>query len=216
MELGASTTLLQGETIDKGVFVILLKVLALGNKETVKLGYRRGKDEHETHDREGEEMLKDDEQSQFKKLDMNIWNELCLDDMESPWDFEKARFESIKKAGRTLRKAKTSKPGDHNEAITMIYEGSNYDKMTQARSFDTNIHSQETSRCEHPQLWMEVSKIPGDQPFNDARSLPKQVKTGLNASDRRPFYEARNLSKQVETSLTERTGLQEVPDSARQ
>ena len=48
VELGASTTLLQGETIDKGVFVILLKVLALGNKETVKLGYRRGKEKHET------------------------------------------------------------------------------------------------------------------------------------------------------------------------
>ena len=125
-----STTFLQGETIDRGVFVILLKVLVLGNKETPKLGYLRGKYEHETHDREGEEMLKDDEQSQFKKLDMNIWNELCLDDMESPWDFEKARFESIKKAGRILRKAKTSKPGDHNEATTMIYEGGYYGKLT--------------------------------------------------------------------------------------
>ena len=89
VELGASTTLLQGETIDKGVFVILLKVLALGNKETVKLGYQRGKEKHGTHDREGEEMLKDDEQSQFKKLDMRTRNELCLDDMESPWASEK-------------------------------------------------------------------------------------------------------------------------------
>ena len=84
VELGASTTLLQGETIDKGVFMILLKVLALGNKETAKLGYRRGKEKHGIHDRKGEEMLKDDEQSQFKKLGMRTRNELCLDDMESP------------------------------------------------------------------------------------------------------------------------------------
>ena len=62
------------------------------------------------------------------------------------------------------------------------------------RSFDTNIHSQETSQGGHPQLWVEVNKIPGNQPFNDARNLPKQV----------------------ETSLTVRTGLQGVPDSVRQ
>ena len=84
------------------------------------------------------------------------------------------------------------------------------------RSFDANIHSQETSQGGHPQLWVEVNKIPGNQPFNDARSLPKQVRTGLNASDSRPSYDARNLLKQVKTSLTVRTGLQEVPNSVRQ
>ena len=84
MELDTSTTFPQRETIDKGVSVILLKVLVLGNRETVKLGFLRGKYGDETHDRKEGEMLKDDEQSQFKKWDMNIWNELCLDDMESP------------------------------------------------------------------------------------------------------------------------------------
>ena len=203
------------------------------------------------------------------------------------------------------RKAKTSKPRDHNEAIAMIYEGGNYGKLTQAnryeeksavwvrecggiypiswknekfprpsgfalaaeaqaanimgdempsiaegtielatdnkgsqeahqvdnqprdrraatktavlkRSTDMNIHSQETSRGEHPQLWVEVDKISGNQPSNDAGNLPKQAKTGLNASDSRPFYDARNLPKQAETGLTVRTGPQGVPDSARQ
>ena len=84
------------------------------------------------------------------------------------------------------------------------------------RSIDTNIHSQETSRCEHPQLWVEVNKISGNQPSNDAGSLPKLVKPGLNASDSRPFYDARNLPKQAEIGLTVRTGPQGVPDSARQ
>ena len=84
------------------------------------------------------------------------------------------------------------------------------------RSFDTNIHSQETNQGGHPQLWVEVNKTPGNQPFNDARSLPKQVRTGLNASDSRPSYDTRNLLKQVKTSLTVRTGLQEVPNSVRQ
>ena len=53
MELNTSMTLLQGETIERGVFVIKLKVLVLGNKETAKRGYLRGKYEHETHDGEG-------------------------------------------------------------------------------------------------------------------------------------------------------------------
>ena len=225
--------------------------------------------------------------------------------MESARDFEKARVKNSEKAGRILRKAKISNPGDYNEAIAMVYEGGNYGKLTQAnryeeksaawvrecggmysiswknekfprpsglalgaevhaanimgdkmpniaegtielatdskssqeadqvdnqprdkragvktaalnRSFDANIHSQETSHGGHPQLWVEVNKIPGNQPFNDARSLPKQVKTGLNASDSRPSYDARNLPKQVETGLTVRTGLQGVPDSVRQ
>ena len=92
--------------------------------------------EHETHDRVEEGMLKDNEQSQFKKWDTNTWNELCLDDVESPRDFEKARFESIKRAGRILRKAKTSKSGDHNEAFVMIYEGGNYGKLIQANQYE--------------------------------------------------------------------------------
>ena len=286
VELDVSTTFLQGETIDRGVFVILLKVLVLGNKEIVKLGYLRSKYDHGTHDREGEEMLKDDEQSHFRKLAMNIWPELCLDAMESARDFEKARFKNIKKAGRILRKAKISNPGDYNEAISRVYEGGNYGKLTKAnryeeklvvlvgecggiypiswkneqfprptrfalaaeaqaatsimgeemssivegtiglelatenkgsqeayqvdnqpkdkraavktaalkRSFDMNIHYQETSQWGHPQLWVEAKKISDSRPSNDARSLPKQVKTGLNV----------------------RTGQQGVPDSVHQ
>ena len=46
VELNTSMTLLQGETIERGVFVIMLKVLVLGNKETAKRGYLRGKYEH--------------------------------------------------------------------------------------------------------------------------------------------------------------------------
>ena len=84
------------------------------------------------------------------------------------------------------------------------------------RSTDMNIHSQEFSQGEHPQLWVEVNKIPGNQPSNDAGSLPKQAKPGPNASDSRPSYDARNLPKQAETGLTVRTGPQGVPDSARQ
>ena len=43
VELNTRMTLLQGETIERDVSVIMLKVLVLGNRETGKRGYLRGK-----------------------------------------------------------------------------------------------------------------------------------------------------------------------------
>ena len=47
------------------------------------------------------------------------------------------------------------------------------------RSVDMNtyISSQETSRHEHPQHYVETWKISNSRPSNEARSLPRQVKT---------------------------------------
>ena len=48
------------------------------------------------------------------------------------------------------------------------------------RSVDmaTYTSSQETSRQEHPQHYVETRKISNSRPSNEARSLPRQVKTG--------------------------------------
>ena len=63
--------------------------------------------------RDGEEMLKDEEQSHFRKLvgninwlAMNTRPDLCFDAMEMACNFGKARVKDIKRAGRILSKAK--------------------------------------------------------------------------------------------------------------
>ena len=94
-----------------------------------------------------------------------------------------------------------NQPGDKRAAV---------ETAALKRSFDTNIHSQETSRCEHPQLWVEVNKISDSQPSNDARSLPKQVKTGLNARKGQHC-----LPQQVKTGFHGWTGQHGVPVSVR-
>ena len=60
--------------------------------------------------RDGEEVLKENEQSHFRKLvgntnwlAMNNRPDLCFDAMERACNFEKARVKDIKRAGRILR-----------------------------------------------------------------------------------------------------------------
>ena len=45
-----------------------------------------------------------------------------------------------------------------------------------------NAHtsSQETRRQDHPQHWVDSKRISDNQPYNEAESLPQQVKTGFH------------------------------------
>ena len=45
---------------------------------------------------------------------------------------------------------------------------------------NTYISSQGTSRHGHPQHWADTKRISCNQPYNEAESLPQQVKTGFH------------------------------------
>ena len=137
--LDVSTTILQGDPIDRGVHMSMLKeFLPMRSRKQEAALWRRIKPVHGLtvvdsqdnyskkvdkphmgtyNNKEGEKVLKEDEQSHFRKLveninwlAMNIWPDLCLDAMEMAHNFEKAWIKDIKKAERILEKAK--KRGD--------------------------------------------------------------------------------------------------------
>ena len=98
--------------------------------------------------RDGEELLKEEEQSYFRKLvgninwlAMNTRPDLCFDAMEMACNFGKARIKDIKRAGRILRKAKErgmelqfSNLGNAKEAVLMVCADGSYGKLNKVDS----------------------------------------------------------------------------------
>ena len=98
--------------------------------------------------RDGEEMLKDEEQSHFRKLvgninwlAMNTRPDLCFDAMEMACNFGKARVKDIKRAGRILSKAKNrgmelrfNNLGDAKETVLMVCADGSYGKLNKVDS----------------------------------------------------------------------------------
>ena len=98
--------------------------------------------------RNGEETLKDDEQSHFRKLvgninwlAMNTRPDLCFDAMEMACNFGKARVKDIKRAGRILSKAKNrgmelrfNNLGDAKETVLMVCADGSYGKLNKVDS----------------------------------------------------------------------------------
>ena len=93
--------------------------------------------------RDGEQMLKGEEQSHLRKLVGNIdWRvmntrpDLCFDAMERACNFDKARVKDIKRAGRILSKAKNrglelryNSLGDAKEFVLMVCIDGRYGKL---------------------------------------------------------------------------------------
>ena len=96
--------------------------------------------------KEGEKVLKEDEQSHFKKLVENIKSDLHLDAMEMACSFEKVRIKDIEKAERILKKAKErgNEPqsrnyGDSKEAVLMECADGSYNKPTETDSYEEKL-----------------------------------------------------------------------------
>ena len=98
--------------------------------------------------RDGEEVLKEEEQSHFRKLvgiinwlSMNTRPDLCFDAIEMACNFGKAKIKDIKRAGRILRKAKDrgmelqfSNLGNAKEAVLMVCVNRSYGKLNKVDS----------------------------------------------------------------------------------
>ena len=82
-------------------------------------------------------------------------------------------------------------------------KGTAVDTAILKRSVDVNtyISSQETSRHDHPQYWVDTKKISDSQPSNEAESLPNRSKQAFlygQVSTRLQFL---HVSKEVGTNV---------------
>ena len=148
------------------------------------------------NDKEGEKVRKKDEQSHFKKLvdninwpNVNIKPELCLDPIKMARFAPPAEDQAVVNTkgeempgldeGTTYSKSLQEAGQVDNQPKD---EGTAVDTGVLKRSVDMNAHtsSQETSRHGHPQYWVDIKRISDNQPYNEAESLPQQVKTGFH------------------------------------